>query len=334
MTTRIALVVLLAAIGCCTPSRPADSASTITAFRGGTMGTSFSIKVVLPPGVERDQTKAKIDQTLIDFDLLFSTYNKNSEISRFNAHRGDQPFVATEPFAALVGRAMTLAERTGGAFDPTMGPLLRLYGRGPGAEKVDTPPSDEALAKVRKTIGWQLLQVSGLNLSKQSDTLELDLNAIAKGAGVDAVARTLDGLGSLSYMVEIGGEVRCKGTKPGDVQWRLGISQPGGTGFADRVALLDAGMATSGTYLQFKQLGGTKVHHIVDPRTGRNPDNKVVSVTVIAPTCELADALATALLVLGPDAGGKILEMPEFKAVKALFLVNGDTGIEPHKVRW
>jgi len=328
MTSCWNLVLLFALFGSCTPT------ASLTHFRGAAMGTSYSIKVVLPQGVAREQAKARIDETLREFDLLFSTYNKDSEISRFNAHRGDRPFVASEPFAGLILRSLKLAKRTLGAFDPTVGPLSRLYGFGPDGEPVDAPPSDATIAAVRKTTGWQRLRAAGLQISKHPASVELDLNAIAKGAGVDAVARSLDGLGSGSYMVEIGGEVRCRGTKPDGALWRLGISLPDKSGFADKVDLLDVAMATSGSYLQFKHLGSTRVHHILDPRTGRNADSRIVSVTVIAPSCELADGLATALMVLGPDAGDEVLSVPDLASVKVMYLLAGDSGIELRYVRW
>jgi thiamine biosynthesis lipoprotein len=328
MTRRITLVLFLALLGSCTPSR------SVTHFRGATMGTSYSIKVVLLQDGDRNRARTAIDTTLAEFDLLFSTYNKNSEISRFNAYQGPTPFLASQPFADLVRRALKLAERTGGAFDPTVGPLARLYGFGPGAKDPRVPPTKAAIAVVREVTGWQRLKMEGLQISKQPSKVELDLNAIAKGAGVDAVSRTLDELGSSSYMVEIGGEVRCRGSKPDGVLWRLGISQPGGTGFADKVDLRNAAMATSGSYLQFKQLGSTKVHHILDPRTGQNSDSKVVSVTVIAPSCALADGLATALMVLGPDRGEKVLAASDLRSVRVLYLLSGDSGIEQRSVRW
>jgi FAD:protein FMN transferase len=336
----VGLSVLLAVAATCAGCR--QPLPSITTLRGQAMGTAYTIKVVVATDKERLALPGRIATALGEFDLLFSTYNHKSEISRFNAHRSLEPFVPSPEFRRLVVRAMDLAKRTDGAFDPTVGPVLRLYGFGPDGKTPETPPTAAAIAAAREHTGWQRLQFAPTgDLRKEIPTLELDLNAIAKGAGVDVVAATIDSIGCTSYMVEIGGEVRCRGMKPDGKPWRLGVALPGPLGgptaFADKVNLLDQAMATSGSYLQFRNLGEQRVHHIVDPRTGRNAKTNVlsvVSVTVIAKTCELADGLATALMVLGPDDGANILESFAADGVKALFLLHGANGIEQRRHRW
>ncbi|MCA8956516.1 MAG: gamma-glutamyltransferase [Planctomycetes bacterium] len=158
----------------------------------------------------------------------------------------------------------------------------------------------------------------------------------AKGAGVDRVAGVLDQLGVRSYMVEIGGEVRCRGRKPDGSAWVLGVADPKHPGepeIVDRVEVLDQAMATSGDYLQFRDIAGVRVPHIVDPRTGRAPRHHVVSATVLAPNCELADALATALMVLDPAHGQRVLE-GYGSAVHALVLVSDGKQFTRHLYRW
>ena len=204
------------------------------------MGTSYTIKYV---PVETDLTIAGgVMGALERFEHLFSTYDPKSEITRFNEHVSTEPFEASPEFAALVRRALALAERTGGAFDPTLGTLLRLYGFGPGGETPNAEPSPDDLAIAQASTGWTRLLVSEHgNLTKVVPALELDLNAFAKGAGVDVVAKVLDDIGITSYMVEIGGEVRCKGHKPDGAVWRLGVAHPRGVpaDLADEVDLLD-----------------------------------------------------------------------------------------------
>jgi thiamine biosynthesis lipoprotein len=329
-----ALVASASFVGGCQQSAPS-----ITTLRGQTMGTAYTIKVVLPSAKERLAVEGRLAEALDEFDLVFSTYNPKSEISRFNAHVTHEPFVPTRAFRALVVRALDLAKRTRGAFDPTVGPVLRLYGFGPGGKKPETPPNADAVEAARKQTGWQRIHLSqGGDLTKEIPTLELDLNAIAKGAGVDVVAKVLDGIGCASYMVEIGGEVSCRGRKPDGKAWRLGVALPSPAGgpvdFADKVDLVDRAMATSGSYMQFRDLGKDRVHHILDPRTGRNAESKIVSVTVIAKTCELADGLATAMMVLGPDEGEKVLSTFAEDDVKVLFLVQGEKGIERRTHHW
>ena len=298
------IALLLLGGGCQQPRAP-------FLFRGGAMGTSYSIKVSLPEGADPNVVRRVVQQELTRFDTVFSTYVEESEISRFNRHASEEPFAATEEFGTLVRHALELAEKTDGAFDPTIGPLLRLYGFGPGARTPEQEPDAAAIAAVQQRTGWQRLKVrTDGTLQKTHPDLELDLNALAKGTGVDRVSAVLDDLGCRSYMVEIGGEVRCRGIKPDGTRWTLGIAdprRPGQPEFIDKVELVDRAMATSGSYVQYREFDGSPVHHILAPRTGRNPEGEVVSVTVIADTCELADGLATALMVLGPDGAGRVL---------------------------
>lgn len=338
MTSRgVGLSVLFAAAamfaGCQQP------APAITELHGRAMGTAYTIKAVLASDEARLVLSDRVAEALREFDLVFSTYNSESEISRFNAHASVAPFVPSQQFRDLVVRAMELANATGGAFDPTVGPVLRLYGFGPGSKQPNDPPTGAAIEAAREHTGWQRLRFAPTgDLRKDIPTLELDLNAIAKGAGVDVVAAAIDAIGCTSYMVEIGGEVRCRGRKPNGRPWRLGVAQPGPpggpTGFADKVDLVDQAMATSGSYLQYREMGEGRVHHIIDPRTGSNAKSKVVSVTVIANTCELADGLATALMVLGPDGCAALLDRYSADGVKVLFLLDGERGIEQRRLRW
>ena len=307
---------------------------TVSEIRGRAMGTIYSIKFVLPEGQDHGLIQAKIQDEFDRFDEVFSTYDPKSEISRFNAHASEQPFVASAEFAGVVARALDLAKKTGGSFDPTIAPMYRLYGLGPGGTSKSKVPTPDEIKAMRAFCGFEKLTVSGRELTKRHPQLELDLNAIAKGTGVDSVTAVLDGLDCTSYMVEVGGEVRCRGRKPTGDAWRLGIADPARpTGLIDRVDLVDQAMATSGSTLQFKEFGKTKVHHILDRRTGTNAENKLLSVTVIAQTCELADALATALMVLGPEAGSNTLRA--FGGdVKVLYLLAGEDGIEKRSYRW
>ena len=305
-------------------------------LRGKAMGTAYTIKFARAGATDAGGVHAAITAELRRFDKVFSTYDPSSEISRFNRHQSLAPFPGSAEFIELVERALQIAERTEGAFDPTVAPVLRLYGFGPGAQKPAALPSDAELERARVHTGWSKLKVDSGRLVKQHPRLELDLNALAKGAGVDRVAGVLDQLGVRSYMVEIGGEVRCRGRKPDGSAWVLGVADPKHPGepeIVDRVEVLDQAMATSGDYLQFRDIAGVRVPHIVDPRTGRAPRHHVVSATVLAPNCELADALATALMVLDPAHGQRVLE-GYGSAVHALVLVSDGKQFTRHLYRW
>lgn len=329
---RFAWVPVLCLAGC----RPAQP--DVTHLRGQAMGTSYSIKYV--PRNVRDSVGQRIEAELAAFNRVFSTYDPESEISRFNRHASTDPFAVSAGFLAVVQRALQLAASSSGACDPTVGPVLRLYGFGPGAKPPAVPPSAVALRSALDRCGWARLEVRGDSLVKQIPELELDLNSVAKGTGVDVVAGVLDGFGILSYMVEIGGEVRCRGRKPDGRLWRLGVAKPEAphapVDFAAKVDLKDQAMATSGSYLQYRRIDAAKIHHIIDPRTGENPDVSVVSVTVVAPTCERADGLATALMVLGPKAGDAMLgRLPDREELRVLYqLLDAGGDVVEHRYRW
>jgi thiamine biosynthesis lipoprotein len=301
----------------------ADSVGDIREFRGTTMGTTYTIKYVGEEPVSAVQTA--VDEELRRFNLVFSTFIAQSEISRFNVHPAAVVFPVSELFSAVVSVALGVAESTGGAFDPTVMPLVRAYGFGPGGER--KIPDDTELETIRERIGWQKLELGADGLEKSVTGVELDLSAIAKGAGVDRVAELLLDRMLNDFMVEIGGEVYCAGEKaPGD-PWVIGVEgPPGAEPLADRVALTDRAMATSGTYRNFLEGEAGPVHHVLDPRTGQNADNGVVSVSVIATNCALADALATALMVLGPDGLDGVSQAYEEQGIRVLFLISAEDG--------
>ena len=303
------------------------------AFRGATMGTTYSVKYVGADPV--DVVRGEVEAVLAEVNLLFSTYDEASEISQFNARATSEGFPVSPKFRELLDLALDVAGGTSGAFDPTMLPLVDLYGFGPSAQR--RIPSDEEISSVLERVGYEQLEfVDGGGLVAGHPDLQLDLSAIAKGWGVDRVCGALDRRGIESYMVEIGGEVRCAGLKRAGQPWMIGIEGPGespGLELVDKVALRDMALATSGSYRNFVRVEAVSAHHILDPRTGKNPDNRVVSVSVRAPSCALADALATALMVTGPDGAADVLG--RYEGASALFLVaRGVREVRAREVGW
>lgn len=270
------------------------------------MGTTYSVKFFEALG--RDQTKALADVipvTLTRIDALMSTYKPDSELSRFNQHDATTPFPVSEETLAVFAMALEVSRKTDGAFDITVGPIVNAYGFGPDSPV--TPPNDEALAELRKRIGYQQLEVDedGKTVRKKIPNIYCDLSAIAKGYAVDQVALALEKIGIKNYMVEVGGEVRAAGVNDRGIPWRIGIEQPtpGQRGVQRVLPLENMSLATSGDYRNYREVNGVRISHTIDPRTGRPVQHDLVSVSVLHPECAYADAYATALTVLGLDEG-------------------------------
>ena len=296
---------------------------------GGTMGTSYS--VTLKGYVSRaaiNKLSRQIETELAEISRQMSTWDAKSEISRFNQSKSTDPFPCSTAFASVVKRALELSESTGGAFDPTLQPLLNLWGFGSEGEDLHVP-SDAAIAKTKALTGWRKLGIDeDSSFQKNIPELALDLGAIAKGYGVDAIGQLLNEAGHENWFSEIGGEVVVRGTNPADIPWRIGIQFPTTNPMVDKlqgiVNLTEGAVATSGDYRNYIEEEGVVYSHILDPRSGRAVLSDTASVTVIAPNCMDADGMATALFVMGADEGLVWTEnRPE---VEAMFLVRGADG--------
>ncbi|MCH8828722.1 MAG: FAD:protein FMN transferase [Planctomycetes bacterium] len=298
---------VLAAVICMPVVAGCGPAVRSVSITGRTMGTTYSVKISgLPSSVAKKVVKAEIDKRLERVNDQMSTYRSHSELSRFNRRRKTDWFAVSADTATVVTEAIRIGELSGGAFDVTVGPLVNLWSFGPG-NRPKTIPADEKIAAARKRTGREKLAVrlKPPALKKTLAGVSVDLSAIAKGFGVDKVAEYLDTLKLRGYMVEIGGEVRCRGTKADGSDWTIGIQSPKQKQHAaDRaVTLHNAAMATSGDYRNYFEKDGKRYSHTIDPRTGRPVGHRLVSVSVIAKNCMAADALATAIMVLGPEHG-------------------------------
>ncbi|MBK1646561.1 FAD:protein FMN transferase ApbE [Thiocapsa imhoffii] len=281
-------------------------------LRGATMGTFYSVKLIaLPPTLTAEALQQRIDAELERVNDLMSTYRPDSALSRFNASRSTDWFASEPEVVALIAKAQRIHERSAGAFDVTVGPLVNLWGFGPEFQSFRVPDA-AAIAHARERVGSDRLttRADPPALRKTHPELFVDLSGIAKGYGVDRIAAILDEVGATAYLVEIGGELRAKGRKPGERPWRVAIERPqtDGRGIDRIVALEDAAMATSGDYRNFHREDGQIYSHTIDPTTGRPVEHELASVTVISEDCANADAWATALLVLGPEQGFAIAE--------------------------
>lgn len=292
----------LSLIGC-----SEKDARAVVSLSGNTMGTTFNIKLVdLPENMDIDQLAQEIDSVLETVNQQMSTYRPDSELSRFNAATAGAWMPVSMDTRLVVDEALRVSQLTGGAFDPSVGPIVDLWGFGPGPGQKRVP-SPEEVAALSESVGFAKVEtrVDRPALRKQTAGLRLDLSGVAKGFGVDKVAALLEARGLSSHLVEVGGELRSSGHGPGGRAWRVGIEKPtAASGDLQRIIDLDgAALATSGNYRLFFESDGQSFSHIIDPASGRPVEHDLASATVVARTTMEADALSTSLLVLGPEAG-------------------------------
>ncbi|MDH4156994.1 MAG: FAD:protein FMN transferase [candidate division Zixibacteria bacterium] len=279
-----------------------------TVIDGLTMGTTYTVQIAKHPRLSARsvlQIKKDLDSLFAQINREMSIYDNNSEISRFNRSRKTDWFAVSHSTAELINEALTVSKKTEGAFDVTVGPLVNLWGFGPKTGNL-TVPGQEKIAEQMSHCGYRKLsaRLAPPAIRKTTGNVSCDLSAIAKGHGVDRAAAYLDSAQIDDYLIEIGGEIKARGTNAENQPWQVGIAAPDSTfGVGKIVSLNKAAMATSGNYRNYFEVAGVRYSHIIDPRTGRPVTHDLASVTVIHDNCAYADAMATALIVLGPDAG-------------------------------
>lgn len=299
----LALVLLATIAGC----RTEQATAPLVELHGRTMGTAYSVKLDrLPEGADKASLQQEIDALLQTVNAQMSTWDPDSELSRFNSSESLDWFPVSAATAEVCLAAKRVAAETGGAFDVTVGPLVNLWNFGP--EQYDEQvPSEDQLRQTTQRVGDGLFaaRLDPPALKKLHPDVYVDLSAIAKGYGVDVVADFLEEQEVAHYMVEIGGEVRTRGSRGDGKPWRMGIETPtdAGRGVQTVLHLNDAALATSGDYRNYFETGGRRFSHVVDPRSGQPVEHGLASVSVIAEHCIDADAYATALMVLGPESG-------------------------------
>jgi len=296
---------------------------------GFTEGTSFHIKVSqLPDTLEIDGLKKDIDKLLNRIDHQMSTYIDDSELSLINKNISSDWLPISQGLYEVIKEAQDISHLSNGAFDITVGPLVNLWGFGPAPDRA-TPPSDAEVQEQLKKIGFKHLsiKVEPTALQKSIPEIYIDLSAIAKGYAVDQVGYLLEQKGIDSYMVEIGGEIKLKGKNIDDKLWRIAIEKPAPEKRAVEkiLQLTDIGMATSGDYRNFFEVNGVRFSHTIDPKSGRPITHKLASVSVISSTTMRADALATAINVLGPELG---FDLAEKNDIAAFLIIKNAQGFE------
>jgi len=296
------LILSALCFGGCTSEPPSER------IVGETMGTTYDVTVTrTPDGIRRSDLESTIDSVLADVNRHLSTYDPSSEISRFNANRGIDwiPVSATLLDAVMQSARVSLA--TDGAFDITVGPIVKAWGFGSAANDAADPPGSEQIERLRLAAGHAklLARVDPPALRKAVSALQIDVDGIAPGIAVDRIAERFEALGIRDYLVELGGEVRARGVSPAGRTWRVAVEVPA-AGERRPYALLELdgfAVSTSGDYRDFRETGGRRVSHTIDPRTAAPVTHRLTSVTVVHTSTAMADAFSTALMVLGPDAG-------------------------------
>jgi thiamine biosynthesis lipoprotein len=267
---------------------------------GKAHGTYYHATYLQPKGID---LQIKLEESMHQIDLSMSTFHPQSIISRIN--RNDVAVRTDNYFETMYRTAQEVSAKTNGAFDITVAPLVNAWGFGFGNESRKQSPN---LDSIMPYIGYRKISLHNHRLIKDDKRIMLDASAIAKGFSSDRAAKVLEENGCKNYLIEIGGEIVCKGKNPKGEKWKIGIDKPieDETNMVDQiqtvVSLTDKAMATSGNYRQFYYRNGKKFSHTIDPRTGYPVRNNVLSATVVAPSCILADAYATAFMVLGVDS--------------------------------
>lgn len=290
-----------------------DDAPKMLSVSGETMGTTYNVTTVGgPDALDEAALTAAIDAALARANAAMNNWDPSSEVSRFNTSDTTDPVEISADFAAVMAAADDIHAKSGGAFDVTLAPLIELWGFGPRTP--DSPvPTDEDISAAMRHVGQAELVTLGETsptLTKSDPAVSVNLSAIAKGYGVDAVATEIAALGVDSYLVEIGGDLAARGTNPMGEVWQIGIERPddGGGTVQQIVSVPDLGLATSGDYRNYFEEDGVRYSHIIDATTGRPITHQTASVTVLADNAMLADGWATALLALGSARAMEIAE--------------------------
>jgi FAD:protein FMN transferase len=282
-------------------------------LEGFTQGTSYHIAYNAPDSTDYHPELKRIFR---DIDHSMSIYNQASVISAIN--RNEATVEVDDYFITVFKRALEISEKTGGAFDLTVGPLVNAWGFGFSERENITPALVDSILRL---VGWEKVRLEGRYIIKDHPGIMLDMNAIAKGYTVDVVADFFDSRGITDYMIEIGGEIRLKGKNRNNQLWRIGIDKPVDDPMAisrelqEIVHLTDRALATSGNYRKFYVMDGQKYAHTIDPATGYPVAHNLLSATVIASTAMDADAWATAFMVMGVEKGMELARsIPDLEA--------------------
>jgi thiamine biosynthesis lipoprotein len=293
---------------------------------GRSMGTTWQVTLAQPAS-DRDALQRAIEVELQRLTDQMSTWEPASDLSRFNRN-ADEWQVLPEDLFNVLEHALALARDTGGAYDPSIGPLVNLWGFGPDGAARSTPPAADAIVAARSQVGWQRIELQlASRRARQPGAMVVDISSLGPGYAVDRIATLLRGASQTNFLVELGGEMRGDGKKADGSAWRVAVERPDDASddadFDLVIALDDAAIGSSGDYRVGFEYEGRRYSHTIDPRRGEPVAHDLAAVSVIAPDAIEADALAAALLVLGPDEGWRYAERRRIAAVFTLRLAHG-----------
>ncbi|MBC77892.1 MAG: hypothetical protein CME64_17935 [Halobacteriovoraceae bacterium] len=286
-------------------------------YEGQIMGTYYSVKLFAESSDPKLSTKIKNELERVN--NVFSTYEKDSELSRLNRSKAGEKIMLGQELMYVLDLSKRIHSQTSGYFDVTVGPVVNAWGFGP--DKIRMRPSKQKLKSLKENVGMELFSLDEKSVQKKKKDVYIDLSAIAKGYAVDHLLLFLKKQDYKSALVEIGGEVRSLGKKLNGKPWLIGIEKPSeslGKGIQAVVALENMAMATSGSYRNYVKYGDEVFGHTIDPITGEPANNTMISVTVLSPECAKADAYATAMLAMGID---KAKELAKKLKLAAYFIV-------------
>ncbi len=296
-------------------------------FMGQTMGTTYHITVVTEAGRFPDGIEDSVQGLLTRLDYSMSTYKPDSELNNLNRLDPGEQFNVSADLWQVLQDAQHIHALTLGAFDPTVGPLVDLWGFGP-EDTGDKVPSESEIKALLPQVDFGQLRLESDRKVSKLVAIDIDLSAIAKGYAAQKVATLLRMQGFNNFLVEVGGELQMAGHNRKGLPWQIAIEMPSliHGGIENVIAVTDMGVATSGDYRNYFERDGVRYSHTIDPRTGKPITHNLASVTVLADTAGVADALATAFMVMGPE---KTLELAEQRDIPVYLLVKTDEGFQP-----
>ncbi len=288
---------------------------------GFTQGTTYSVTY---ESIDNSNYKNEIEILLAEFDTSLSTYNQLSLITKIN---NNETTSTDYYFRKVFEKSKEVYKSSNGSFDITVAPLTNAWGFGfKNKEEI----TDAKIDSILEFVGFLKVKLEGSTITKTDPRLMLDVNAIAQGYSVDVIADFLEEQEIQNYLVEIGGEVKTKGSNNKGKEWRIGIDKPidnnntPGENLQAIVSLSNKSLATSGNYRKFYERDGIKYSHTINPKTGYPVTHSLLSATVIANDCMTADAYATAFMVLGLEKASKLVE--ELPEIEAIFIFNDNSG--------
>lgn len=276
------------------------------------MGTAVSVEIITGAPETQPEIVEKLWAEAERLEKIFSLYITESEISRINREAGRHPVSVSREMMEVLQRAEEIGRITGGAFDISIGPLMRIWGFFP--EREGRIPTSLEIEKIMAQVGWRLIELdrSAETILLLKPGMEIDLGALAKGYVVDKLVKILRQEGIRRALVNAGGDIFCLGDSPGGQDWKIGMEHPRDEGDILKVfKVKNRAIATSGDYRNYFIRSNLRYSHIIDPHTGFPSNSKVVEVSVMAPDCMTADALATAMFVMGAEKGIELLNTLE-----------------------